>query len=122
MSEVPQSAIDGYKATFGELRRKLVETLGTDTIDLLLERAVREVLDVHPGFRIRRDGGKVLILDWEDDPITNHSDEYIRTAFSALYAALLIILARLLGKEIAVRLASALDADRVLQGEQIAAA
>ncbi|MEX0684078.1 MAG: hypothetical protein WD904_10990 [Dehalococcoidia bacterium] len=120
MAESHDSPTTTYDAKFAALRGKLTEALGTDTVDVLLERAVREVMPVYPGFRLHRDDGGPLRLSWEEDSVAEHSEDYIRSAFSGLYAALLIILAKLLGKEIAVRLASALDADRVLQGQQIA--
>jgi hypothetical protein len=119
MSQQPGPTVDAYKAKFDELRRKLVESLGTDSVDVLMERAVREVHSVYPGFSLQRDERDSLVLEWTSDPLAEHSEDYVRAAFSALYAALLIILARLLGKEIAVRLASALDAEQVMQGQQI---
>lgn len=122
MPQDSDTTVDAYQQKFGDLRAKLIETLGTDTVDLLLERAVKEVQPIYPGFTVHRDDVGSLLLDWHDDPVAEHSDDFVRLAFSALYAALLIILARLLGKEIALRLASALDADLVMQGQQIARA
>lgn len=113
------SPTEAYGAKFAELRQKLVETLGTDTVDVVLERGVREVTQVYPGFRLHVDEDGVHSLAWETDALAEHSDEFVRNAYSALYAAMLIILARMLGRAIAVRLASAVDAERVLQGQPL---
>jgi hypothetical protein len=111
-----QSALEGR---FSDLRARLVESLGSDTVDLVLERGVREVAGIYPGFRLSIDNSGYLRLDWEADPVASHSQEFIRNAYSALYAAMLVILARILGREIAVRLAAAVDAERVLQGHPL---
>lgn len=110
---------ESYGIKFAELRSKLVEALGSDTIDLVLERGVREVERVYPGFRLTIAPDRVAELDWEPGATGNESDD-ARAAYSALYAAMLVILARMLGREIAVRLASATDAERVLQGQPLA--
>jgi hypothetical protein len=111
-------APDAYSVKFAELRRNLVKALGSDTVNVVLRRGVREIAPVYPGFRLTpTDDG--LQLTWQPDPLAEHSDEFIRAAYSALYAAMLVILARILGREIAVRLASAVDAERVLQGHSI---
>jgi hypothetical protein len=109
---------EAYAARFADLRHRLVETLGGDTVDLVLERAVREAAQVYPGFRLTGPDG-ARHLEYEPDTLAEHSDEFVRNAYSALYAAMLIILARILGREIAVRLASAVDAERVLQGQPL---
>jgi hypothetical protein len=106
-----------YAARFAELRRKLVESLGKDTVDVVLERGVREIAPVHPGFSITAGEGEDLRVTWQPVDTADDSGEAVRAAYSALYAAMLIILARILGREIAVRLAAAADAEHVLQGQ-----
>lgn len=111
-------APDAYSVKFAELRRNLVRALGSETVNVVLQRGVREIAPVYPGFRLTpTDSG--LQLTWQPDPLAEHSDEFIRAAYSALYAVMLVILARILGREIAIRLASAVDAERVLQGHSI---
>lgn len=119
MIDATEHTPDSYGIKFAELRSKLVEALGSDTIDLVLERGVREVEGVYPGFRLTVVPDRVAELDWEPGATGNESDD-ARAAYSALYAAMLVILARMLGREIAVRLASATDAERVLQGQPLA--
>jgi len=110
-----------YSAKFFELRAKLVESLGSDTVDILLERAIQEIAAVYPGFRLHHNE-RGTTVELENDVLMQKAEEqdYVRSAYSGLYAALLIILAKLLGREIAVRLASSLEADNVLLGGPLA--
>ena len=120
MANTGAEITEAYAAKFAELRRKLVDTLGTDTVDLILERGVREVSQVYPGFRLMPGEDGALHLAWDPDDPPGQEDDFVRNAYSALYATMLVILARILGREIAVRLASAIDAEQVLQGKPLA--
>lgn len=84
---------------------------------MVLERGVREIAQVYPGFGVTAIEGEDLLLTWTPGEIADDSSEAFRAAYSALYSAMLVILARILGREIAVRLASAVDAEQVLQGQ-----
>lgn len=112
-------APDAYGVKFADLRRNLVRALGSETVNVVLQRGVREIAPVYPGFRLTPTEDDGLQLTWQPDSLAEHSDEFVRAAYSALYAVMLVILARILGREIAVRLASAVDAERVLQGQPI---
>lgn len=112
-------ASESYSIKFAELRHKLVKALGTDTVDVVLERGVREIATSYPAFRLDKTEHDGLQITWQPGALAEHSEETVRAAYSALYAVMLIILARILGREIAVRLAAAADAERVLQGHPI---
>ncbi|HSP55964.1 MAG TPA: hypothetical protein VLS25_10300 [Dehalococcoidia bacterium] len=111
-----QETPEAYSVRFAELRRKLVDALGTDTVDVVLRRGVREIAAVYPDFKLTPIEGGSLQLTWDSDRQPGESEEFVRAAYSALYAVMLVILARILGREIAVRLAAAADAEAVLHG------
>jgi hypothetical protein len=112
--------LTAYKSKLLDLRERLIRSLGVETVNMLVDRALVEVLPVYPGLAaIVRDTDD-LILDGLDDVYTNRPESEVRAAFSALYAVMLLVLARMLGKEIALRLADTTEAKGVLEGDELA--
>jgi hypothetical protein len=99
-----------YETSFSELRERLIRVLGSPTVNRLIDRAVVEMAQAHP---------QMSSLQCEDDDIffeevrrayTGSADEDVRDGFMALSGTLLLLVARLLGREIAERLTARLTA------------
>ena len=117
---VSTNELEAYKAKLLDLRARLIQTLGVETVHVLVERSLAEVLPVYPGLAAIEREDDDLILDGLDEVYQNQPETEVRAAFSALYAVMLLLLARMLGKEIAVRLAGTIDARKVLEGDELA--
>jgi hypothetical protein len=111
MNPLPD-ALTAEKTSLLHVREELAHSLGVQTVDVLIDRAVAEASMVHPGLEgLRLDAG-VLSLDGLDTSFAESTDEEVRTAFRALTAVLLLILGRLVGRQIADGLAASLAATR----------
>lgn len=109
-----------YKEKLLDLRARLIQALGMETVHVLVDRSLEEVLTVYPGLAAIQRENDDLNLDGLDEIYQDRSEEEVRAAFSALYAVMLLMLARMLGNEIALRLAGTIDARRVLEGDELA--
>ena len=109
-----------YKEKLLDLRARLIQALGVETVHVLVDRSLEEVLTVYPGLAAIQRENDDLNLDGLDEIYQDRPEEEVRAAFSALYAVMLLMLARMLGKEIALRLAGTIDARRVLEGDELA--
>ena len=110
----------GYKTKLEDLHQRLIRALGVETVVVLVNRSLEEVIAVYPGLAAIEHDGDEMKLDGLDEVYEGSPEEEVRAAFSALYAVMLLMLARMLGKEIALRLAGAVDARRVLEGDELA--
>jgi hypothetical protein len=82
----------------------LVTTLGIHTVRVLLDRAIWQTAQRHPEITlIHHDAG--LSFDALEKSYATRPEEEIEAAFTDLVAEMLLILARLLGREMAQRLA-----------------
>lgn len=106
-----------YETTFTDLRERLIRVLGAPTVNRLIDRAAAEVQRSHPAI-------KSLVVDDCDDRVSfeaariafaEATDDQIRDAFTAFNGVLLLVVARLLGKEIALRLTEGLSVSEYLQ-------
>lgn len=104
-----------YETSFGELRERLVRVLGAPTVNRLVDRAVAEISRSHPA---------ISSLRCQDDEVQFHdvrralseaSDAQIRDTFTALNGVLLLVVARILGREIADRLTEGLSVAEYLR-------
>jgi hypothetical protein len=98
-----------YRARLLDLQAQLVHILGTKTVHALFDRAVIEIRQTYPEMALLRANDRGLNLEAVEDALEPKSDEYIRSAFEALTGVVLLILARLLGKEVAGRLLAGED-------------
>ena len=86
------------------LWERLVATLGIHTVRVLLDRAIWQTAQRHPEIAlIHHDSG--LRFDTLEKSYATRPEEEIEAAFTDLVAEMLLILARLLGREMAQRLA-----------------
>ena len=104
------------KIAFVELREQLVRILGTTTVDLIIERAAVEVIHTYPAMALIGLTGHVVQFAAADAALEGKSDAEVSAAFGALQGVMLLILARLLGKEMTARLAPAHDVSGYLEG------
>ena len=98
---------------FLTLRERLIRVLGTQTVDVLLRRSLIEARPAHPILSSLRQEGDELRLDessYDPDPAD------IAQAFAALNVVMLVILARMLGNELARRFAEGLGDTSFLEG------
>ena len=96
--------LEPHAARFLELREQLIRILGAQTVDLLIERAAVEITPTYPEMSlIVVDAGRFDLRPVEA-AMESRSDEQVSAAFEALTGVVLLILARLLGKEVATRL------------------
>jgi hypothetical protein len=106
MDDFPSGAtqLDYYEHSFLTTRERLIRVLGCPTVDRIVERAAREVERAHPA---------IGQLRWDDDEIDltlvrqaldDAGPDEVRDAYNALNGVLIVIVARLLGREVATRL------------------
>ena len=106
--ESTDSPLKEAKSEFQALYSELAHVLGAMTVNVLVDRAVTEIGMAHPGLEgIRLDGTK-LDLSRLEQTFSDRSPADIAAAFAALRSVLLLILARLVGKQMAEGLADRL--------------
>lgn len=107
------SATVYYEQQFLDLHERLIRILGVLTVNRLLHRACVEIGRAHPAvLKIRCDEDSIS-MDGLNDELAGASDEEIRETFQRLNAVLLLLVARLLGNEVARRLTEGVpSADR----------
>ena len=97
-------SLEFYEASTTELRERLIRVLGAPSTNRLVERAVVEISDTHPELRaLKFDGDDITFGDLRAS-LADADDERVREAFTALTGVLLLLVARLLGREVADRL------------------
>ena len=100
----PPNRLALYEERLVSLWERLVMTLGIHTVRVLLDRAIWQTAQRHPEIAlIHHDSG--LAFDALEKSYATRPDEEIEAAFTDLVAEMLLILARLLGREMAQRLA-----------------
>jgi hypothetical protein len=106
-----------YETTFTDLRERLIRVLGAPTVNRLVDRAIAEVQRSHPAIQsfAAPDGEDEMSFDAARIAFAEATDEQIRDAFTAFNSVLLLVVARLLGKEIALRLTEGLSVSEYLQ-------
>jgi hypothetical protein len=88
------------------LREQLARVLGIQTVDLLIERARTEISEAHPV--LRRFSVRDLEQGFDPERQEVNWTEF-SAALGALTAVMVLILARLLGKQVADSIARDLD-------------
>jgi len=112
------TTLEQCKAEFGELREQLVRSLGTTTVDLVIERAAIEIIHTYPAMALIRLDGHAPHFEAMDAALEGTSDGEVSAAFGALRGVILLILARLLGKEMTARIAPTNDVRGYLEGRR----
>jgi hypothetical protein len=100
----PPNRLALYEERLVSLWERLVTTLGIHTVRVLLDRAIWQTAQCHPEIAlIHHDSG--FTFDALEKSYATRPEEEIEAAFTDLVAEMLLILARLLGREMAQRLA-----------------
>ena len=85
------------------------------TVDRLIERAVAEISRPHPAFTGLRVADETLDFGTVRTRFQNATDDEVRDSYGALNAVLILLVARLLGREIALRLTEDLSVAELLE-------
>jgi hypothetical protein len=109
----PLNGIDRYEERLASLWERLVTTLGIHTARVLLDRALWQTAQRHRDLALLHhdDGG--LCFEALEQSYATRPQEEIATSFDDLSAEMLLLLARLLGREMAQRLAEDLAVTEV---------
>jgi hypothetical protein len=101
-----------HHARLASLWERMVGVLGVYTVNVLLERAIWQASKQYPELALIKHDDTGLSLDALSNSRTIDAD----AAVSALYSEMLLVLARLLGKDMAGRLLAELDRPDVADG------
>ena len=110
---------DDEERGFRELREKLIRILGVPTVNRLIDRAVLEIGRVHPAMTFLRCDGDEIRFDDVRQAFAESSDADVRAGYTALNGVLLLLVARLLGREIALRLTEGVTVSDLLESRLI---
>jgi hypothetical protein len=108
-----------YEGEFNQLREKLIRILGMPTVDRLIERSVVEIAGAHPSVAGLKIEDGELEFDGLRSDLLDATDAKVRDTFTALTGVLLLLVARLLGREIALRLTEDLTVGELLESRLI---
>lgn len=100
--------LERQQARLTELWQRLVHTLGIHTVNVLLDRAIWQAAQHYPELAHIQYSDRGLSFDALNEQQLEHTDD----AFNTLYGEMLLILARLLGQDLARRLLEELRAER----------
>jgi hypothetical protein len=109
--------LEYYESRFVELHERLIKVLGAPTVNRLLSRALAEISRAHPGIAALRCQEDALMFDAVRTAMIDEPPEKVRDAFMALAGVLLLLVARLLGREIASRLTEGVTLAEYLEAE-----
>ena len=97
----PPNRLALHEARLVALWQRLVRTLGIHTVRVLLDRALWQTAQRHPDLALLHHDETGLNFGALEQSYATRPQEEIEAAFNDLSAELLLILARLLGKEAA---------------------
>ena len=100
----PPNRLALHEARLVALWERLVRTLGIHTVRVLLDRALWQTAQRHPDLALLHHDETGLNFGALERSYATRPQEEIEAAFNDLSAELLLILARLLGREAAQRL------------------
>jgi hypothetical protein len=111
-----ESPVELHRHAFLQLREQLVRILGVQTVDLIIERGAAEISPAFPAMGLLRFEKSEVNLDAVVAALDGKSEPEVRPAFDALNGVILLVLARLLGKENALRMADGEGTRSLLRG------
>ena len=100
----PPNRLALHEARLVALWERLVRTLGVHTVRVLVDRALWQAAQRHPDLALLHHDEAGLRFEALEQSCATRSQDEIEAAFTDLSAELLLVLARLLGKEVAQRL------------------
>lgn len=111
-----ENRVEFHRAAFLQLREQLVRILGVVMVDLIIERGAAEISPSFPAMGLIRFENSEVDLGAVLAALQGKTEEEVRAAFTALNGVILLILARLLGKENALRLADSETTRSLVRG------
>ena len=112
---MPEDDVTYYEGAFLQLRERLIRVLGVPTVNRLIDRAATEIRHTYPAVSSLQYEDDQLKLDGVRTALASESPTYVRDMYTALNGVLLLLCARLLGREIATRLTEGLTVADVLE-------
>jgi hypothetical protein len=110
-----EDAFEFHERSFDQLRERLLRVLGTPTVNTLIERSTIEIGKAHPAVAALRCKDDSIDFSGMREALSGASPEEVRDAFTALNGVLLLLVARLLGREIAARLTEGVTIEEFLE-------
>jgi len=108
--------LNRHESNLVELRVKLIKTLGVDAVDVVMRRAITEVANSYPALSLITCCDEDVIFDGTEAAFASGNEDQIDAAFEALNSVMLLIIARILGREIASRLAEGVAVQQLMKG------
>ncbi len=93
-----------YEDRLTELWERMVRTIGIHSVNVLMDRAIFDASQKHPELALIDSSDTGLSFEVLNATHTNWAEAEAAAAFDDLNAELMLILARLLGKEMAQRM------------------
>ncbi len=109
MSAEQESILAPYEQRLTDLWEHMVRAIGIHTVNVLMERAIWQAAQEYPDLGLIRRTDEGLDFSAYEEAAAGKPEKEIAAAFERLTSELLLILARLLGREMAERLAAELQ-------------
>lgn len=104
-----ESKLAPYETRLVDLWDKMVRTIGIHTTNVLVERAIWEASLNYPELELIKHNDQGFSLEALEKSYADRPEKEVADAFGALTSELLLIMARLLGKEMAQKVAEELE-------------
>lgn len=95
---------------------KLIRTLGVESVDIIMKRAIVEVVGSYPAIASVRYSDERVWYEDVEGALGGETRDEIVAAFQALNSVMLLVVARMLGREIAMRLAEGVGGNDLIGG------
>lgn len=118
--EKQEARLAPYEARLNGLWDKMVRAIGIHTVNVLMERAIFQASQEHPELALIERTDQGLQYGALEAAFKDRPEQEVADAFSDLTSELLLILARLLGTEMAERLAAELEPQVAREAETVA--
>ncbi len=103
------ASLEAAETRLVELRQRMIQSIGVHTVNVLLDRALWEAARKHPALALIEHGDTGLSFDALNARYAHRDTSDIVEGFEDLTTELLMILTRLLGRDIAQRLAQEIE-------------
>ncbi len=113
-----ESRLAPYEQRLNDLWERMVRAIGIHTVNVLIERAIWQASQKHPELALIARTDEGLSYEAFERAVADQPEEQIAAAFEDLSSELMLILARLLGREMAERLAQELQAKMAQEAAQ----
>ena len=110
-------SLDQYQSTLTSMWNEMVRLVGIHTVIVLFDRALWDASQKYPELALIGHSEDGISLDAAEKAFAAKPEDEVSAAFGELFSQLLVVLTRLLGKEIAYRLARELEVKGAAQQE-----